>query len=574
MSTEQTCWIHIWVPSSDNGHLLPKASTTSFQVLPVKEDELLKKETKPKSVENDKECNDDNDIDPYADSTNSVALVEKESYESRLRYYLKNDLKNSRYTTRISDDGRSVLYSFQIKSINVESILIELTRRGFGTDKDTTVSVVQEHISLGSILPIDPSRNTFGEESEDKDGSSKEEGEDSKFYLSVKSRLMVAEVISRIRAGGNFTFDYCMLVILAGMIAFMGLVDNNSVTLVASMLVSPIMGPILAGIFGFVIQDSSLIIQGVRNELVSLLMCILIGMLFGIFVSLMILFDVYEVIDVSQWPSEEMLSRGRTKALITGIFVAIPSGAGIALSVLGGNAGSLVGVAISASLLPPAVNAGVYWAFSLLAAVYQGGYDGITSRPELECPLPTDAGISPSEARNNFLLFYHCDLAVDAFVSGFVSLTLTILNIICIIFTGYAILRIKEVTPDKIPQTFSNFWKRDIKAHRNYYKTLKTPLFNKMRPELNIFDGDNTHDLDGTFLQSIFNRAHKDEEYLDITRWVSMPQPPPVSNEQKLDINARAFEKIKEHTVADVKRRDYEHGFNLVQISSQEEKKE
>jgi len=35
----------------------------------------------------------------------------------------------------------------------------------------------------------------------------------------------------------------------------------------------------------------------------------------------------------------------------------VPSGAGVALSVLGGNAGSLVGVAISASLLPPACNA-------------------------------------------------------------------------------------------------------------------------------------------------------------------------------------------------------------------------
>lgn len=40
-----------------------------------------------------------------------------------------------------------------------------------------------------------------------------------------------------------------------------------------------------------------------------------------------------------------------------GLLVAIPSGAGVALSILGGNAGSLVGVAISASLLPPAVNA-------------------------------------------------------------------------------------------------------------------------------------------------------------------------------------------------------------------------
>ena len=45
-----------------------------------------------------------------------------------------------------------------------------------------------------------------------------------------------------------------------------------------------------------------------------------------------------------------------TRGLWVGVLIALPSGAGVALSVLGGNAGSLVGVAISASLLTPAVN--------------------------------------------------------------------------------------------------------------------------------------------------------------------------------------------------------------------------
>ena len=48
-----------------------------------------------------------------------------------------------------------------------------------------------------------------------------------------------------------------------------------------------------------------------------------------------------------------MIDRGRVRSLYVGVLIAIPSGAGVALSVLGGNAGSLVGVAISASLLPP-----------------------------------------------------------------------------------------------------------------------------------------------------------------------------------------------------------------------------
>lgn len=42
--------------------------------------------------------------------------------------------------------------------------------------------------------------------------------------------------------------------------------------------------------------------------------------------------------------------------MILGIFTAIPSGAAVAIAILGENIGSMVGVAISASILPPAVN--------------------------------------------------------------------------------------------------------------------------------------------------------------------------------------------------------------------------
>ena len=48
-------------------------------------------------------------------------------------------------------------------------------------------------------------------------------------------------------------------------------------TLVASMLISPLMGPILAGIFGAVVGDSKLRNLGVVNELISLVICVLSG---------------------------------------------------------------------------------------------------------------------------------------------------------------------------------------------------------------------------------------------------------------------------------------------------------
>ena len=60
----------------------------------------------------------------------------------------------------------------------------------------------------------------------------------------------------------------------------------------------------------------------------------------------------------------------------------------MALSVLGGNAGSLVGVAISASLLPPAVNCGLCWAVSvyhLIVSHVQGSEETAIIRGEEKC---------------------------------------------------------------------------------------------------------------------------------------------------------------------------------------------
>lgn len=103
-----------------------------------------------------------------------------------------------------------------------------------------------------------------------------------RFYTSIKSRMMVGEVISNIENNAHFTFDFLMLLVLAGVIAFLGLVESSSVTLVASMLISPLMGPILAGVFGTVIGDRQLRNQGILNELVSLGICILVGFVLGL----------------------------------------------------------------------------------------------------------------------------------------------------------------------------------------------------------------------------------------------------------------------------------------------------
>ena len=115
-------------------------------------------------------------------------------------------------------------------------------------------------------------------------------------------------------------------------------------------------GPILAGTFGHVIKVYELRNLGVKSEIKGLLICVVIGFLFGL-ISGGIGLNGAVWGSSDSWPTIEMKSRGMLRSLWVGMLIALPSGAGVAIGILGGNAGSLVGVAISASLLPPAVNA-------------------------------------------------------------------------------------------------------------------------------------------------------------------------------------------------------------------------
>jgi hypothetical protein len=45
-------------------------------------------------------------------------------------------------------------------------------------------------------------------------------------------------------------------------------------------------------------------------------------------------------------------------------------------------------------------------------------------------------------------------------------------------------MRPQGVTPEKVPQKFSNFWRKDVKAHRNYYRSKEMKL---MKEEAKAF---------------------------------------------------------------------------------------
>ena len=103
----------------------------------------------------------------------------------------------------------------------------------------------------------------------------------SNFKRSVRARLMVHQVVAGIRTASTLSFDFIVLLSLASMLAAFGLLENSSVIIVASMLVSPLMNPIMGIVFGLSVREHSLWRHGIQNELIGLTLCILWGFVIG-----------------------------------------------------------------------------------------------------------------------------------------------------------------------------------------------------------------------------------------------------------------------------------------------------
>lgn len=103
----------------------------------------------------------------------------------------------------------------------------------------------------------------------------------SDFRKSVQARLMVHQVVASIRASSAISFDFVLLICLASMLAAFGLLENSTVIIVASMLVSPLMNPILGFVFGLSVRDHSLWRRGLRNEIIGLIICLTCGFILG-----------------------------------------------------------------------------------------------------------------------------------------------------------------------------------------------------------------------------------------------------------------------------------------------------
>ncbi|KAK9887131.1 hypothetical protein WA026_020577 [Henosepilachna vigintioctopunctata] len=373
---------------------------------------------------------------------------------------LEDILKSFRITNAVwYGAGEYVQVVFPVESQEqCEAILFKLNSYNIGKLLDSSVSVLP-----CSIHYKGHTANSNAELSEPEVSTSEsEENAWNKIVSSKNVRLTVDQIVETLKTRATLTFDFICLLLISTTICALGLVENSTVYLLSSMVMSPMMGPVMAATFGSVIRDKKLKKTGLQNCLVGLSIATFVGFCYGTITC--IITDRYGSQD---WPTYEITSRGELRSLWVGGIIALLSGAAVALGILSDNVASLVGVAISTSLMPPAVNAGLLWS---MASVYYFKGSSATRYSSLK-----------------YQRHYAESNTVELLTLGAVSICLTLVNIICIYFAALCIFKIKEVSPlasrDKQRR---QFWKYDIKNAR-YNNTIQREESEELRNEYEKF---------------------------------------------------------------------------------------
>ncbi|KAG3114388.1 hypothetical protein PI124_g6287 [Phytophthora idaei] len=253
----------------------------------------------------------------------------------------------------------------------------------------------------------------------------------------VGTAVPVAEMYAHIEANSALSRDSVVMLLISSSIAGIGLAGDSGTYVVASMLLSPMMGPILGCAFGFALRDKNLFINGMLNGLFALTITFLLGIMIGAFLS------PYAV--TLNWPTAEMRERGQAIQLLFGAIVAALSGTGVALAESNANISSVVGVAIAAALLPPTVNCGICFSYVMIGQYFV-----------------TDDVIGEEQK----LVFY--EIAVG-------SLMLLWINVVLIYVTAVLVFKIKKV------DQFQLIRRIDEGAWQNLPRVQRTPAHRDLR---------------------------------------------------------------------------------------------
>lgn len=167
--------------------------------------------------------------------------------------------------------------------------------------------------------------------------------------------------------------DTLVYTIIASFISALGLLNNNVVPIIGSMVVSPVLSPFYIAISRTLMGKSSMAggamglrgmatisgswVRAIVHHLLLMFICLAVGFLCGI---------VNYHYHVFKPESDEMRARSQYEHLIADIIIALVCGFGIAFAILRNDIIVQVGFAIAITILPAIVTGGLYLALAYI----------------------------------------------------------------------------------------------------------------------------------------------------------------------------------------------------------------
>ena len=146
-------------------------------------------------------------------------------------------------------------------------------------------------------------------------------------------------VYDSIKIESSIGVTYFLLVILAAVVATLGLLTNSTAVIIGAMLISPIMSPIIGMSFSMTLGDSKMFSRSIKGIILGTFIAITVSVFITLFIP-------------SRSLTAEILSR--TKPTIIDLVIALASGAAGAYTMCHKKESSVLpGVAIATALMPP-----------------------------------------------------------------------------------------------------------------------------------------------------------------------------------------------------------------------------
>ncbi len=155
------------------------------------------------------------------------------------------------------------------------------------------------------------------------------------------NRISREELHASISRSSEFSSIYLFLVGIASLVAALGIIHDNVIAIIGSMVIAPLLGPNIALVLATTLADSGLAKKAIKSIGFGFFLAIFISFLIGIFLN----------VDVNA-PEIAL----RTNVSLTDIAIALASGSAGAIAFTTGYfLTSLMGVMVAVALLPPLV---------------------------------------------------------------------------------------------------------------------------------------------------------------------------------------------------------------------------